>query len=321
MSEQGMKTILFAGSGRSGSTLLAEVLGQIPGAFNGGELTRLFMFLNLADMPCECGEEISRCPVWSEVWGRLKFKYGVGLLKEFGPDGAFPVARVRQVPLLMAMPQDVLLRGIRGRYVEVIRELYRAIAEVTGCRILIDSGKWVPRSLLVARAIPNVHVLHLLRDGRAVAFSWLRKGKMAKRADGTETPYGIYSPWKSSLEWLSHNMMAAAFRAYAPLTFVRYEDFVTDPRASLARVAGEAGVDSPWERIGGDDGSIRIERGHSVGGNPAVKGVERLKLKLDDEWRRADWPRARFISTAICLPLLLAAGYPLGNNGHGRVLE
>ena len=42
MNDNPVKVLLLAGSGRSGSTVLANLLGSVEGAFSGGELRYLW---------------------------------------------------------------------------------------------------------------------------------------------------------------------------------------------------------------------------------------------------------------------------------------
>lgn len=64
------------------------------------------------------------------------------------------------------------LRGSVG----IAARLYAAAAEVTGARLLIDSSKR-PSDAALLRLLPDVEpfYLQLVRDPRAVAFSWQRR--------------------------------------------------------------------------------------------------------------------------------------------------
>src|ERR1019366_1995765 len=54
--------------------------------------------------------------------------------------------------------------------------LYRAIRQVAGKSVVVDSSREASQALVLAR-IPDIDlkVLHLVRDSRAVAFSYLRR--------------------------------------------------------------------------------------------------------------------------------------------------
>src|SRR4029077_18987486 len=58
-------------------------------------------------------------------------------------------------------------------YAEVAGRLYRAIAAATGARVIVDTSKRTGDAALL-RCLPGVgpRVLHVVRDPRAVAYSW-----------------------------------------------------------------------------------------------------------------------------------------------------
>jgi hypothetical protein len=59
----------------------------------------------------------------------------------------------------------------------------QAIAEVTGARVVVDSRPRTPRCSRLADV--DHYVLHMVRDPRAVAFSWGKKDKTIRVAGGT----------------------------------------------------------------------------------------------------------------------------------------
>ena len=61
-----LKVIAISGSGRSGSTLLSQLLSQDSSVFNLGQMRHLWRaFEN--DEPCTCGETLQSCAVYSRV--------------------------------------------------------------------------------------------------------------------------------------------------------------------------------------------------------------------------------------------------------------
>src|SRR4029078_13725308 len=65
---------------------------------------------------------------------------------------------------------------------------------------------------------------------------------------------------------------------------LRYEDFMSDPQGTLARVfafLGEPVVGSPFV-----DGATAVLPGnHTVAGNPKRFRTGEVRIRLDDEWR------------------------------------
>src|SRR5207249_8771406 len=62
-----VKVLYVAGSGRSGSTILDRILGQVDGFFSAGELCNLWGRGLLARRRCGCGTPVPDCPVWGAV--------------------------------------------------------------------------------------------------------------------------------------------------------------------------------------------------------------------------------------------------------------
>jgi hypothetical protein len=86
--------------------------------------------------------------------------------------------RTRNMPALMMPVQSQQFRSGMAELSADLQQLYRAIQCVSGARVLIDSSK-VPTYGLILSRTSDIHlsVLHLVRDSRAVAYSWLREGR------------------------------------------------------------------------------------------------------------------------------------------------
>ncbi len=66
-------TVLYLGGlGRSGTTVLERVLGELPGVCSVGELVHLWRRGVLDGETCGCGRSFGSCPFWAEV-GRVAF--------------------------------------------------------------------------------------------------------------------------------------------------------------------------------------------------------------------------------------------------------
>src|SRR5215471_2861256 len=103
--------IYIAGSGRSGSTMLERVLGEMPGFVNVGELIDLFRHVERHGERCGCGEPFADCPFWASVGKRA-----------FGGWDTESVAGVRmllsQVSRQRRMPQLLMMRLASGDFRE-----------------------------------------------------------------------------------------------------------------------------------------------------------------------------------------------------------
>ena len=198
-----VRVLFFAGSGRSGTTVVSNILGQLPGAFAAGELRYLWQRGVEQDHLCGCGEPFSSCPVWTAVMARVRS----GDRRDEPAIGRRLLGRLR-----MARLPGILLRDALGRPAipahpddAAVTDLYRAIADETGADLVIDGSKLPPYGLLL-RQQPGIelYVLHLVRDPRATAFSWLRSKPTRDTAAGAQMQR--QETWKSSLLWTVWNL-------------------------------------------------------------------------------------------------------------------
>jgi len=189
--------------------------------------------------------------------------------------------------------------------------LYAAITEVSGCQLVVDSSKHPSLAhCLRWRADIDLRVVHLIRDSRAVAYSWSRQ---IRRPDtDTESYMAMRSPATMAGQWNAHNAaLHLLARLGCPTMRLKYEDFITAPEAALRRVASFAGLPSqagyPFR---GDDGATpwaQLDRAHTVSGNPIRFTVGKIPISPDERWRTGMPKIQQCAVTALTFPLL--AGY------------
>lgn len=308
-----MKVLYVVGLGRSGSTVLSNSLGQIEGFFSAGELNFVWGNSLVANRLCGCGRPFHDCPTWNAVmdaaFGGMDHVDAAGLMAV-----ARSGTRSRHIPLLLSARGATTVRGRLQPLLQAYGQLYGAIGSVTGSRVIIDSSKQ-PAHGFAMGMVPGVdlRVLHLVRDPRAVAYSWLKK---KAQPDSTSKQF-MYrrSPVKSALTWNAWNASAEEFWRRSPERYLRlrYEDFVVDPRRSFTEITsfvGEPDVELP---LAGDR-EVRLGISHTVSGNPNRFDTGAVKLRQDDEWRHKMRPRDRKVVTALTVPLLKHYSYPVDDS-------
>jgi hypothetical protein len=188
--------------------------------------------------------------------------------------------------------------------------LYEAIADVTGCRVIVDSSK-SPLYGFALSLVPqlDLHALHLVRDPRAVSYSWLRQAS-ARPASNDPLHRRSFGSASCSWRWMLVNAAAEALLGGLGERYklLRYEDFVRRPAATLTDIltwAGESGS-APASL---DAGRLHLARNHTISGNPSRFRTGEIRLQLDDEWRRQMAPGHRRISSAMTWPLRSRYGY------------
>ena len=298
-----VRVLYVAGTGRSGSTLLARILGRADGVLAAGELRYVWQRGLLEDRLCGCGEPFSRCPFWGEVMERA---FG-------GPDAIDPghvvaaqrtVTRLRHVPRMLARRQALA----PADYLGTLSRLYRAVAEASRSELVVDSSK-LPSYGFVLGAVPDVDVriVHLVRDPRGAAYSWSRAKAQPDSGDGMQR----MSVLKSSSLWLAWNASAPAlFRDPARYRVVRYEDLVARPREVVDQILGFAGHNGNGTAFVGERTGA-LNRGHTVAGNPNRLESGPVELRADETWTKALGRPQRALVTAVTTPLLGRFDYPL----------
>ena len=286
---------------------LERVLGELPGTCSVGELVHLWQRGVLDDETCGCGERFGHCPFWAEVGRRAFDGWEPGLAVRM-LELRRRVDRTRHV-LLAAAPW--LRRREREEYVGVFARLYRAIAETSGCEVVIDSSKHSSLAFcLRGSADIDLRVLHVVRDSRGVAYSWTKQ-VVRPEAHGAEDLMTRYSPSRSAFLWTGHNLALTALRRLGTsIRLLRYEDFVADPSGTLRDVAAFAGLppeSDPAEFLDGH--TVELTRSHTVAGNPVRFRTGSMTLRRDDDWRAQLPRRRRRLVTALTLPLLVRYGY------------
>lgn len=309
MREREKQPVLFvAGAGRSGSTLLDRVLGQASGVFSAGEVRYLWQNSLIDDHLCGCGVPFSECELWSSIMHDVFSRYGQPVTPEEIIDLKRSVDRMRFVPSLASGMMTSRHRRLLDHYRRLLELLYDSVRERTGCRLIIDSTKDPSHGFVLATS-PEIelHVVHLVRDSRAVAHSWTRtKPDPSRRHRSATMP--IESPARSGAMWATHNSLSSVLRFTATsYRRIRYEDFTTSPWAVARDLLAPFGIGAADERDCGAEVDLGVH--HTISGNPMRFERGTLVVTPDDEWLAAMSPFDKLAVSSLTWPLLLAYGY------------
>jgi hypothetical protein len=308
-----VRVLLIGGWGRCGSTLLDMLLGEVPGFVSVGEVREIWLRGCVENRPCGCGAPFRECPFWSDVaasayggWDRLDLP---DLLRT-----RYRLERAPAAPLLLA-PR--LGRGIAARirrYTDALHRLYRAIQDVSGRGIVVDSSKMSTHALMLHRDRGiDLRVLHLVRDSRGVAFSAAKRVELPGTASSSPAVLPRHGTAFAAGRYLVHNVLAHVLRPLGiPYRLLRYEDLTKAPRERLSDVIRFAGRDPRAEDLAFlSDHAAQVQPNHLVDGNPVRFSSGPLKIRMDLEWRERMPDRKKAAVTALTWPLLVAYGYPL----------
>lgn len=300
------RILYIGGSGRSGSTLVDRLVGQLPGFVSTGEL-RVISHAGLGqNRLCGCGEPFDSCPFWTAVGDRAFG--GWRQTQRAALDEAASVSYFQTLGELL----NVRRPDHRHRNIALLRSLYETISELAGGATIVDSSKG-PRYAALLSTIPGLQVsgIHLVRDPRGVAYSW---SKRVTRPDmpGRSVEMLRMGAGQVAGRWIAHNVMMELLGRRIPMARLGYEALLADPRAEITRILETLSMPvqpASLSYIG--RGSVHLEPNHTVMGNPMRLQVGEIPLRLDDAWQASIPAGARARVTAITWPLLLRYGYPL----------
>lgn len=297
------RLIYLLGASHSGSTLLAMVLGAQPGACTTGELKAT----SLGDprtYRCSCKSTIGDCEFWRAISAEMAARGFPGFDITHAGTSIFEVrsayARRLLSPLhrgpALELLRDVAL-GLSPAWWGHVREaaarnvaLVESVLSTTNARLVIDSSKVALRlKYLLKHTDLDIKVVRVIRDGRAVAMTYMDEwsfadaadpalrggGTGARRAPPRRTMVEAANEWKRSQE---ANEALLATLPPSQWTAVRYEDFCSDPLGTLRRLCKFVGLDATQATL-----DFRARSQHVIGNG--MRFDTSAVIKLDERWK------------------------------------
>jgi hypothetical protein len=306
-----IKVLFIGGWGRSGSTILERMLGQIHGFFPVGEIYHIWERGFDQNQLCSCRSPFRQCGFWHAVIEEI---FGNGQKPDVGE-----LLSLQHYTGRLRYLSQMTFPGFRWRgyekqfqkYTHILSQLYAAIKKVSGCNVIVDSSK-EPAHGFILNAIPTIqlHVVHLIRDSRAVAYSWQRKKRRPEIYWKNEY-MPRYSPIKSAVEWNLRNLSAGLLSRFCKRSVREsYENFVKSPQCVLSRIIKD--FKHPQNNLDFLKNSVvKLNTHHTLSGNPNRFETGEIQLFTDTEWSKKMNTWAYFTVTALTWPLLLTYGYSL----------
>lgn len=319
MASDEFRVVYLGGMGRSGSTLAERLLGELPGVCVAGEIVHLWQRGVVDNERCGCGTEFRACEFWSGVaeaafggWSSVD----VARIAELRGS----VDRTRFIPRLAGPALGGATRRDLAEYTSYYERLYHGISQVSDCPVVVDSSKHASLAFCLRRSeAVNLRVLHVVRDSRAVAYSWttkVRRPEASGAAGESEAGYMTrYSPVRAAREWNTQNgALQLLARGAVPVLRVRYEDLVAAVKPTLREIAGFAGITVDEAGLafvtdGGQPQRAQLSQTHTAAGNPMRFTTGQITIRPDDRWQTAMPAAQRRTVTALTLPLLRHYGY------------
>jgi hypothetical protein len=297
MAQPPLTVLCITGWCRNGSTILGNVLGEIPGFFHAGELH--FLWKNAAgrgaNSSCGCGKALVDCPIWSDILP------DVAGLAQFADTVIGRQRRyVRTRHTWRVLRRGLHNEGIRA-HAALMTRTYRQIAARTGSQVLVDTTK-IPGEAALLPHLDGIDpwYVHLVRDPRAVAESWSKPKDYCY----------VMSARTSTAYWYGFNLASHAITRRYPQrsTLLRYEDFIVDPAGTVAALLRFIGADPALNPMRGK--SVDLHTNHTVTGNPDRFRTGATVIRdRDDAWVAALPAPARRTAEALSFPLFGRYGY------------
>ncbi len=290
----------------SGSTLLAMLLGSHPQITTVGEMKLSACAMGDLDRyRCSCGEWIRHCGFWQRIEESMVRRGCEFDLAHAGTDHEMFDARCVQ-RLLRPMHRGKSLECIRDvalslspawrRQLPDIQKrngaLASTIAQLTGAQLVVDSSKVGLRlKYLLRNSELEIKVIRLIRDGRAVALTYMDTPSFADAKDPAKRAGGMggdratrrLSMTQAAYEWRRYMEEAEHILRCMPREQwieVHYEDYCRDPDAVLGRLHQFVRVEP-----GRQPEDFRAVQQHVVGNGMRLDTTS--EIQLDERWRDA----------------------------------
>jgi hypothetical protein len=238
------------GTGRCGSTLVQEIVARHRDV---GFLSNVDDRLRAVPFAGRWNGALYRRlpPGWTEK-GRLRF----------APTEGYKVLDRSVSPVLSMPSHDLTAADASPELATRFRTFFETRAAAQGAPVFVHKFTGWPRAGFLAAALPGTRFVHVVRDGRAVASSWLQMPwwRGDRGPEGWHfgpLPEAYAEEWDASgrsqvvlagLAWkllLDAFDVAQAATADRPWLVLRYEDVIADPAVAMRGVVEFLGLE--WD--------------------------------------------------------------------------
>ena len=293
--------VYIAGSGHSGSTLLNLILGSHSKIAALGEVHRLSWSASSDDYAhkCYCGQSIIKCSAWNKVMKKLNKMMNSSnqnILQEMittDPQQLiFSNEELMQMKaklkgkyyfstnrLAMIMGSKIMWKILtfiskdtktHYKIIENSLLIYDCVREVWNKPIIVDCTKNPAR--LKGLYMKNKHpfkVLYLVRDGRAVCFSRMKREEISMEK--------CAKIWKR--EYYKHKITQLTI-AKKSILLIHYENLCRNPKQEIQKIC-------QFLNIKYEEGvlNFRTSEIHGIGGNTMRFRTQEDQIVLDEKWK------------------------------------
>jgi hypothetical protein len=234
---------------------------------------------------CGCGEAFNRCRFWNDVLDDASLRPSQIDLGEL-QHSERSLLRLRNSARALGW-STARLRGKHSLYLGAVERLYASIAHVSGAEAIVDTSKNpVYGALLATMDKIDLRVIHLVRDPRAAAHSWLNPKLSLDRAPGASMDR--LGAAKSAFLWswwngLTETLLPAD--GSPPVVRARYESIVSAPASTLRHLRDRVLPEHSDRPLSIQGSLVSLVPAHTISGNPDRTITGPVAIKADERWR------------------------------------
>lgn len=258
------KIVLIIGAGRSGSTVIGQVISHAIDGVHLGELNYLYSRSVVKDQICSCGHNFSKCTFWSTILSKHKDLIQHSQTLE-------NTARWRFVPRILKYKLGLKSTNIREA-VLALEYIYESISAEAKSDVLVDTSKNVPYALLASCSSKSFTKIILMRN----VISFIKSTRKQKFIPEINM-VGRLHP-KSRLfyffEWCLIYVTCVYFLKSRNAYFTTYTNFINNHQKLLRKIFPGINPINYCQTV------TFLSEQHDLGGNPS-RFKRKLKLRKE----------------------------------------
>ncbi|MGH7778000.1 MAG: sulfotransferase family protein [Candidatus Dormibacterales bacterium] len=227
--------VFVLGTGRCGSTLVQEVLARHPGA---GFVSNIEDNIPLLAHRDRWNSSLYRqLPVGLTRKGRIRY----------APSEAYDALRREVSPIVVDPFRDLLAGDVTPWLERRFGEFFTSRVRAQGKPVYLHKFTGWPRAGFIQRVFPQARFIHVVRDGRAVANSWLQMDWWRGYQGPSRWQWGPLTASEEA-EWLEEG------RSFPALAAILWKILIRAFDAAAARLPAESWLEVRYEDVVADPG-------------------------------------------------------------------
>jgi len=244
--------IYIAGTARSGSTILAMLLGSCDGIVNVGEVTHIGRDGFVNNKPCTCNSEAKTCPVWGEVIDKVQTSEVSNVEHIFSSTDrhiGVPIAFLRHMFHIQ-----------NKKWTALNKIIFKELGSSSGASTIVDSSKYAARGLLLSDTFQNkTKIICITRSPRGLLEAF---GKKNEKEQLRKTPHQACMYYFIT----AMSLRIASFCSRKRHIWITYEELLENPVDVLHKIEGFLNTDlTQAKRL--VENSLPLSTGHVITGN------------------------------------------------------